>query len=64
MRWQGSYHRVETTWLRWASLEGELLPTEEEVARQAQQQAQQERQRAELLAERLRQAGIDPDSVA
>lgn len=77
VRWQGSFNRVEAIWLRWANKTGELLPTEEEIARQAQQeaqqaqqqaqqaqqQAQQERQRAELLAERLRQAGIDPDSV-
>ncbi|MGK7952403.1 MAG: Uma2 family endonuclease [Xenococcaceae cyanobacterium] len=63
VRWQGSFNRVEAVWLRWTNKTGELLPTEEEIARQAQQQAQQERQRAELLAERLRQAGIDPDSV-
>lgn len=77
VRWQGTHRNVEAVWLRWATLAGELLPTDEKLAQQAQQQAElaqrqaeqaqrqaeQERQRAERLAERLRQAGIDPDLV-
>lgn len=30
VRWQGSYENIEATWPRWATLEGELLPTPQE----------------------------------
>jgi len=77
VRWQGSYKDIQTTWLRWATLAGELLLTPEEEAaqaqqqaeqaqqqaEQAQQQAEQAQQRAEQLAERLREMGIEPDEV-
>ncbi|MBD2163137.1 Uma2 family endonuclease [Calothrix membranacea FACHB-236] len=43
-RWQGNYKGIDATWLRWANLEGELLPTPEE---QERQRAEQERQRAD-----------------
>lgn len=29
-QWQGNYKGIEATWLRWATLQGELLPTPEE----------------------------------
>jgi len=50
--WQGVYKDVETTWLRWANLTGELLPTAEE---DGWQRAEQERQRAELAESQLQQ---------
>ena len=35
MRWQGNYKGIiNATWLRWATLSGELLPTSEEIANQ------------------------------
>lgn len=40
-RWQGTYRGINTTWLRWESLDGELLPTTEEVAEQERQRAGQ-----------------------
>ena len=50
--------------------EDNLLPTGAELAAQAQQQAAQaqqqavqERQRAELLAAKLRELGIDPETL-
>jgi Uma2 family endonuclease len=52
VRWQGSYHNIETTWLRWATPGGELLPTEEEIARAERQRADTEAQRAEAQAQR------------
>ncbi|OUL19319.1 Uma2 family endonuclease [Nostoc sp. 106C] len=52
LRWQGTYKGVNTTWLRWATLDGELLPTAEEKARQW---AEQERQRAEQETQRAEQ---------
>jgi hypothetical protein len=57
VRWEGSYQGVEARWLRWATLDGEVLPTPEEVAeregqraRQAQHQAEQAQQQAAELA--------------
>jgi Uma2 family endonuclease len=53
VRWEGVFNRVKAVWLRWATLEGELLPTPEEY----------ERQRAERLAAKLRALGINPDEL-
>ncbi len=39
VRWEGEYAEVKARWLRWATLEGVLLPTGEEKAEQAQQRA-------------------------
>jgi Uma2 family endonuclease len=70
VRWEGVYHGVNTTWLRWSTLEGELLPTADELkeqaqqkAIQAQQQAEQERDRAERLAAKLRELGVQPEEL-
>lgn len=59
----GVYRGIEGTWLRWATLAGELLPTDAEAA---QQQVEQERQRAERaekqlerLQARLRAMGVE-----
>ncbi len=66
-RWQGEFLGITAPWLRWATLDGKLLPTKEEVAQQAQQRAEQEHalaqqatERAEQLAARLRELGVDP----
>jgi hypothetical protein len=40
VRWPGKFKDVEATWLRWATLEGELLPLPEERAEAAEQRAQ------------------------
>jgi len=63
VQWQGVYKGVETVWLRWTTLNGELLPTPQELAELAEQRANQAQQRAEQLATKLRELGIDPDSV-
>jgi Uma2 family endonuclease len=69
-RWEGDYEGVTTTWLRWADLEGNVLPTRGEIAEQAQaeaQQAQAEAQQAQAenrkLAAKLREMGIDPNTL-
>jgi Uma2 family endonuclease len=54
--WQGRYEEMELPWLRWWDSQGNLLLTGEE-------RADRERQRADRLAERLRQMGINPDEV-
>ncbi len=46
--------------LRYFTPDGQLVPTPEEAALQAQQQAQQAQQRAERLAAQLRALGIEP----
>ncbi|MEO0984256.1 MAG: Uma2 family endonuclease [Cyanobacteria bacterium J06639_14] len=55
--WQGSYlGDPSLPWLRWWDNEGNLLLTGDE-------RAEQEKQRAERLAAKLRELGIDPDEV-
>jgi len=52
-------------WLRWATLDGELLLLPDEAAEQRAkaetQRADAAEQRAERLAQLLREQGIDPD---
>jgi len=54
--WQGSFRGINRLWLRWMTLEGELILTPEE-------EAVAERERAERLAARLRELGVEPDDV-
>lgn len=56
--------------LRFFTAEGELVPTPSEVAQQEKQRAEQEKQRAEAekqysdrLAAKLRELGIDPETI-
>lgn len=46
VRWHGVYEGVEATWLRWATLVGELLPTRAEKLHTAEQRAETAEQRA------------------
>lgn len=52
--WQGEHESMELPWLRWWDDQGNLLSTGDE-------RAEREKQRADRLAERLRQMGIDPN---
>ncbi|BAZ48152.1 hypothetical protein NIES4103_07580 [Nostoc sp. NIES-4103] len=61
--WQGQYKNIEAPWLRWWDTQGNLLLSSDEKSQQLALQLQQEQQRAERLAERLRQLGIDPDQL-
>ncbi|HEY9907317.1 MAG TPA: Uma2 family endonuclease [Thermosynechococcaceae cyanobacterium] len=77
VRWQGAYKGIEAPWLRWETLEGDLVLIDRELveqeqqrsfqehqrADQEQQRADQEQQRADRLAAELRKLGIDPDRV-
>lgn len=72
--WQGEYRGALRLWLRWYDAHGNWVPTEAEMAQQAeqsaeqaQQQVNQERQQRELaeqriqeLAQRLQELGIEP----
>jgi len=61
--WQGEYDEVKLPWLRWWDNQGNLLLTGDERSQLLTSQLEQERQRAERLAERLRQMGINPDEM-
>ncbi len=70
VRWQGEYRGVTTVWIRWATLDGMLLPTERELAEAAQQKAEEAQRKAEKaeekakrLAAKLRELGINPESL-
>jgi len=49
MLWEGVFEGVEGQWLRWCDPAGNLIPTGQE--------------RADRLAAKLRELGVDPDSV-
>lgn len=55
VRWQGIYKGVETTWLRWATLTGDLLLLPEETETQRAQRAEQQAQVAEQQAQVAKQ---------
>ncbi|ULB48079.1 hypothetical protein H4N54_12495, partial [Limnospira fusiformis KN01] len=54
--WSGIYQNVELPWLRWWDSDGNLLLSSEE-------RAERERQRADRLAARLQELGIDPNEI-
>jgi len=39
VRWHGTYEGIEADWLRWATADGDLIPTSDEIADQAEQRA-------------------------
>ncbi len=61
--WQGQYENMELPWLRWWDSQGNLLLTGDERSLLLSSQLNEEQQRAERLAERLRQLGVNPDEV-
>jgi Uma2 family endonuclease len=77
VRWQGDYNGVQAVWLRWETLDGQLLPTKQELveeaqlkaqqaeskAQQAESKAQQAESKAHKLAAKLREMGIDPEEI-
>ncbi|MEA5616331.1 Uma2 family endonuclease [Cronbergia sp. UHCC 0137] len=47
VRWQGTYRGVDTTWLRWQTLDQKLLPTSQEMVEAERQNTEKERQNTE-----------------
>lgn len=45
--WEGNYRGIETTWLRWETIDGKLLPTDREVSEQERAIAEKEKAIAE-----------------
>lgn len=68
--WQGSFRNIERLWLRWFTLEGDLIQVPEEeviVAKEevniAKQQAEAAQRKIDKLAEKLRELGVNPDEL-
>lgn len=59
--WQGSYQGNSGQWLRWYRDSGEWITSPEEALGQERQRSEQAHQRAERLAARLRELGLDPE---
>lgn len=60
--WHGERFSQTINWLRWWDRDGNLLLWSSEKAEQEKQRADQEKQRADLLAARLRELGINPNT--
>jgi Uma2 family endonuclease len=61
--WRGQYQKVELPWLRCWDNHGRLLLTHEEKNERLTEQIEELTERNERLAARLRELGIDPDTV-
>ncbi len=61
--WSGTFEDQPAIWLRWCDKQGQVIPTGVELSILERQKAENERQRATRLAEKLREMGIDPDTV-
>jgi Uma2 family endonuclease len=61
--WEGKFEDRQDTWLRWCYQDGNVLSTGDERAEQERQRAEQAEQRTQLLADRLRAIGVDPDTL-
>ena len=62
-RERGVYLGREREWLYWYDEAGNRLVTPEEKADQAESRAEEQQARAERLANKLRELGINPDSI-
>jgi hypothetical protein len=56
VQWSGVFGYADTVWCRWATLDGVLLPTEHELAQEAQQQAQEAQQQAKEAQQQAQEA--------
>ncbi len=69
--WEGEFEGRQDSWLRWCYQDGSVLPTgdderaqtAEQRASTAEQRASTAEQRAAQLAEKLREMGINPDTI-
>ncbi|MBI4851954.1 MAG: Uma2 family endonuclease [Acidobacteria bacterium] len=66
--WQGEFESKQDTWLRWTDSQGNLILSGRELAEYERQEKERERQekevalaRAERLAAKLKELGIDPE---
>ena len=68
--WEGSYEEKPGLWLRWYNVDGWILTRMEKIEEQTRLVAE-ERKRADewerkfrILAQKLRELNIDPDSLS
>lgn len=61
--WEGEFEGRQDHWLRWCYQDGNVLSTGDERASQSEQRASEAEQRNQLLADRLRAMGVDPDTL-
>ncbi len=75
--WHGTYRCVEYKWLRWYGADNNWIPTSDEEKQRAEmgkqqaemekyqekKRAESEKQRADIMAAKLRELGIDPESL-
>lgn len=59
--WHGAYEGFEVDWLRWCDAAGNVIPTGAEATQAAQRKAESAQQRAERLAAKLRELGVEPN---
>jgi len=68
VRWQGNYKDINATWLRWATMEGELLLTSQEIAQEerirADQRAEQAESQLQYTVRNLLREGMSVEQVA
>ncbi len=61
--WSGKFEDQPGLWLRWCDRQGQVILTGAESRDLERQKAESERQKAARLAERLREMGVDPDTI-
>ena len=61
--WEGEFEARQDSWLRWCYQNGTVLPTGDERAQTAEQRASSAEERAAQLAEKLREMGINPNTM-
>lgn len=61
--WEGSFDGIQGLWLRWCDENGDMIPTGSEKVEQEKQRAEIAEQKAEKLAEKLRELGINPEDM-
>lgn len=62
--WEGEYEGVVCPWLRWRDEHGQLVLTGKEGSEAESKHAAQQARRAEKLAAKLRELGVDPSTIA
>jgi Uma2 family endonuclease len=61
--WLGRHAGAELPWLRWWDLQGRLLLTPDEQLAQEQQARLEAERKRNVLADKLRELGLDPDAL-
>ena len=61
--WEGEYQDMSALWLRWCDEKGDLLLTGAERAERETERAERETERAQRLAAKLRELGLDPETI-